>query len=125
MKDNYESLVVELIQSALVVDHSRSACDPSLIPRSNTQLLTTNYTVFIKMETARDTSTWLSIARCFKMWDLDARGSHHGLFRFWTHSGRAQVLVIGVPHSKYARLKPDNVTPLFLDSRAQSPRSRK
>ena len=38
--------------------------------------------------------------QCFKIWDLDARGSHKGLWRF--HLKDNAIFVVGVPYSKYA-----------------------
>jgi len=71
--------------------------------------------MFIKMNGARDYSTWLQVAKCFKIWDLDPRGYHKSLWRFFMKGN--QLLVVGVPHSPYSSFKPSHVTPIYLEDR--------
>ena len=35
--------------------------------------------------------------QCLNLWDLDTRGDHKGIWRFWYNGNH--VLVIGVPYS--------------------------
>ena len=76
--------------------------------------------MYIRMSDARDFKTWLQVAKvtggfgplmslitlsnfvfqCFKIWDLDARGFHRGLWRL--HMRGNQLLVVGSPASPYA-----------------------
>ncbi|GFG36124.1 hypothetical protein Cfor_01378, partial [Coptotermes formosanus] len=52
------------------------------------------------MEEPKDFVTWLQVAKCFKIWDLDARGYHKSMWRM--HMKGSEMLVIGVPNSEYA-----------------------
>ncbi len=108
-KENYERLIHDLLRKAIVVDHSKSPCEENFIPSTRGEV----YVVFIKMNGARDYSTWLQIAKCFKIWDLDPRGYHKSMWRFFIKSN--QILVVGVPNSPYSSFKPSRVTPIYLD----------
>ncbi len=110
-KDNYERSIHELLQKAIVVDHSKSPCEENFIPETRDEV----YVMFIKMNSARDYSTWLQVAKCFKIWDLDPRGYHKSLWRFFMKGN--QLLVVGVPHSPYSSFKPSHVTPIYLEDR--------
>ena len=55
--------------------------------------------MYISMTKKNDYDTWMHLAKCFKLWDLDARGFHKGLWRFWLKKN--QLLVVGVPFSAY------------------------
>ncbi|KAF0988472.1 hypothetical protein HZS_1221 [Henneguya salminicola] len=49
------------------------------------------------------------IGRCWKIWDLDARGYHNGAYRIWL-SG-SHYIIIGHPFSPYSSLINDkNIT---------------
>ena len=56
--------------------------------------------LYIKMEDAKDTETWLQLAKCFHIWDLDARGYHRAMWRM-IYKG-TPLFVVGVPFSDYA-----------------------
>ena len=102
-------MVHDLIRKAIVVDHSKSPCEPNFIPDTKGQ----TYVVFIKMSGSKDYTTWLSVAKCFKTWDLDPRGYHKSMWRFFFKGNH--ILVIGVPHSPYSAFKPTRLTPIYLD----------
>ena len=34
------------------------------------------YTLYISKNSRHDYDTWMAVAKCFKLWDLDARGFH-------------------------------------------------
>lgn len=95
-KDNYEKSIYHLLRQAIVLDHSKSPCEESFIPDTKGQV----YVLFIKMNSAKDYSTWLQVAKCFKIWDLDARGYHKSMWRFFMKGNH--LLVVGVPHSPYS-----------------------
>lgn len=76
--------------------------------------LRSTYVLFIKQTGPRDFSTWLHVAKCLKIWDLDARGYHGALWRFFLNGHH--LLVMGVPYSPYAHLMPKGVTPLSVDA---------
>ncbi|CAG2114436.1 unnamed protein product, partial [Medioppia subpectinata] len=110
-KDNYERQIHGLLRRAIVVDHSKSPCEHNFIPDTKGQI----YVVFIKMVAPKDYSTWLSVAKCFKIWDLDPRGYHNSMWRFFYKQN--QVLVVGVPNSPYSSFKPSHVTPIYLEDK--------
>jgi beta-1,2-N-acetylglucosaminyltransferase len=93
-----------------VLDHSKDPCASNFgfIPKTKDKV----YLMFISMEKHNDYGTWMEIAKCYHLWDLDARGFHKGLWRFWINGNH--LMVIGVPFSPYRKYKPDNVTPIKL-----------
>lgn len=56
-----------------------ASADPSATRRARAQ----TYVVYFQQASERDFTGWLRIATCLKVWDLDVRGSHRGLFRLW------------------------------------------
>ncbi|KAK7601264.1 hypothetical protein V9T40_008705 [Parthenolecanium corni] len=109
-KHNYENLITNMIKNGEVVDHSKSPCEVDFIPDVENKVLL----VYIKMLHSRDFTTWLEIAKCFKIWDLDARGYHRSMWRLRLKGN--EVLIIGVPSSDYSQYKPSNVTPIYMQS---------
>ncbi|KAK4008597.1 hypothetical protein OUZ56_013731 [Daphnia magna] len=107
---NYERVVETAVSNATVLDHTISPCEESFIPNVTGE----TFVVYMKMEHARDTVTWLQIAKCFKIWDLDARGSHKGLWRFYLKNN--SIVVVGVPFSPYSKFKPTKLNPIELHS---------
>ncbi|KAF4532879.1 hypothetical protein B566_EDAN001482 [Ephemera danica] len=93
-KDNYEEQVISLIKRGTILDHSKSPCEESFIPDK----------------------------KCFKIWDLDARGYHKSMWRM--HMKGSEMLVIGVPNSDYSKYKPSNITPIFLEQQKDKNKSR-
>lgn len=68
--------------------------------------------IYIEMIDERDFANWLRLAKCWRIWDLDARGQHRSMWRLFL-AGRP-VLVVGVPASPYARFKPAHLSPFRL-----------
>ncbi|XP_049805744.1 protein O-linked-mannose beta-1,2-N-acetylglucosaminyltransferase 1-like isoform X1 [Schistocerca nitens] len=111
-KDNYEEVIIGMIKHANILDHSKSPCEESFVPEKKGE---TNV-MFIKMDEPKDFATWLQVAKCFKIWDLDARGHHKSMWRM--HMKGSEMLVIGVPNSEYSIYKPSNITPIYLEAQA-------
>nr|CAD7461648.1 unnamed protein product [Timema tahoe] len=109
-RDNYEQLIVGMIKRGTILDHSKSPCEENFIPEKKGKIMI----MFIKMDDPKDFVTWLQVAKCFKIWDLDARGYHKSMWRM--HMMESEMLVIGVPNSEYAKYKPSNITPIYLES---------
>lgn len=109
IKDNYESIITQMMQRGVVLDHSKSPCEDDFFPDRPDEVLL----MFIKMEESKDFVTWLQVAKCFKIWDLDARGYHKSMWRMRIKG--SETFIIGVPHSEYSRFKPANITPIFLE----------
>lgn len=108
-KENYEQVIHDLLRRAIVLDHSKSPCEENFIPDTKGEV----YVMFFKMNGLRDFSTWLQIAKCFKIWDLDPRGYHKSMWRLFMKGNH--LLVVGVPNSTYSSFKPAKVTPIYLE----------
>jgi beta-1,2-N-acetylglucosaminyltransferase len=74
-----------------------------------------NNVLYIRMNGRKDYATWLVIAKCLRVWDLDARGYHRGMWRLTVKSRNAPLFIVGVPFSDYAKYIPKDVTPIYLD----------
>lgn len=121
-RDNYERLLTKLIRLAVLLDHTKSPCDTNFLKLytsppvknfSSVQIDSSNlFLVFIRMTHQRDFVTWLQMAKCLHIWDLDARGFHRGLWRL--HVNGAHLIVIGAPFSPYSVFKPPHIVPLTL-----------
>ncbi|XP_053435713.1 protein O-linked-mannose beta-1,2-N-acetylglucosaminyltransferase 1-like [Nycticebus coucang] len=106
-KEAYEVEIHRLLSEAEVLDHSRNPCEDSFLPDTEGH----TYVAFIQME-KDDFTTWIQLAKCLHIWDLDVRGNHRGLWRLFRK--RNHFLVVGVPASPYSVKKPPSVTPIFL-----------
>lgn len=109
-KDEYEDEIHRLLRSAEVLDHSRDPCDDSFVPDSEGK----TFVMFIRMETESESESWIQLAKCLHVWDLDLRGNHRGLWRMFRK--RNQVLVVAAPMSPYSIMKPAGVTPIHLEA---------
>ncbi|CAG0893969.1 unnamed protein product, partial [Cyprideis torosa] len=105
-KSAYESHLKDLLSRASSIDHSKPPSAPDFVPPNQSGL----HTLFIKMDGPSDYAAWLQLARHFKVWDLDVRGVHRGLWRL--HVNGTALAVIGVPFSPYSEFKPGSVTPI-------------
>ncbi|UXI18085.1 RING finger protein 165-like [Sarcoptes scabiei] len=122
-QDNYERLINRLIRMAVILDHQKNLCDLGFLlklnhsrkkfsSRTSDRFETINqignvFLIFIRMHYDGDFNTWLQLAKCLHIWDLDSRGYHRGLWRLNYYS--VHLLVIGVPYSPYSVYKPPNV----------------
>ncbi|KPM02381.1 O-linked-mannose beta-1,2-N-acetylglucosaminyltransferase 1-like protein [Sarcoptes scabiei] len=123
-KNQYEKMIQRLIASASIVDHTKNPCDEDFLPATRTESDTWNKTIsyedasrtfilFVRQINSRDFQSWLMVAKCFRIWDLDARGYHNSMWRFFLNHNH--ILVIGVPYSPYSHLKPTNVIPISVN----------
>ncbi|KAB7507424.1 Protein O-linked-mannose beta-1,2-N-acetylglucosaminyltransferase 1 [Armadillidium nasatum] len=121
-KKAYEELLYSLFKKSVVLDHSKNVCDDDFIPDN---LYGTPVLLFIKMEHSRDFLYVATNRKCFRIWDLDGRGYHKGMWRF--HIKESPIFVIGVPYSTYSHIKPKDVTPIFIlpKEKEKSPKARK
>ncbi|OWK04584.1 POMGNT1 [Cervus elaphus hippelaphus] len=101
-KDAYEVEVHRLL--------SKNPCEDSFLPDTEGH----TYVAFIQMEKDDDFTTWTQLAKCLRIWDLDVRGNHRGLWRLFRKKNH--FLVVGVPASPYSMKKPPSITPIFLES---------
>lgn len=124
----YESHIEQLLSRARVLAPIRgqnstdllcsladSAARPSSLYSSDASVNGGNATssvIYIEMIDEQDHTNWLKLARCWRIWDLDARGQHKSMWRLFL-SGRA-IFVVGVPASPYSRFKPPHLEPFVF-----------
>lgn len=126
-KQNYEDLLHRSIQRANVLSTSVSPCSGKFkVPKRSKKSLQRpsggsieSNVLYIQMRDAKDFETWLELARCLHIWDLDARGFHRGLWRM--HYRGVPLFIVGVPFSDYAKHKPKHVKPLVLKKTSNHP----
>ena len=107
------SLATDPDRSTAQQDTYRIQKEAATAKDGDTQSKRQNSTViFIEMIDSDDFANWLRLARCWRIWDLDARGQHKSMWRLFL-GGRA-TFVVGVPASPYSRLKPADVAPFRL-----------
>lgn len=116
-KDNYEKEINRLLSQAEVLDHSRTPCTnpKDFIPDTKDKV----YVFYIRMEQPKDYTTWINVARCFRIWDLEARGFHKSLWRMWIKGNH--VLYVGCPASPYCSHKPTNVDAIYMPNKETRP----
>ena len=107
--DSYEELIHNLISKSRLLDHSRNPCESAFIPDTKGEV----YTLYISIESKDKLDNWMRLAKCLKLWDLDARGFHKGLWRFWLKGNH--VLIIGAPLSIYVEHKPADLVPVSIE----------
>lgn len=107
-KEGYESNLHQLINASEVLDHSKNPCsDENFIPKTSGH----SYVFYIKYEHKTDYDTWYNVAKCFKLWDLDVRGLHKGMWRFWIREN--MVFAVGTL-SPYFIYKPKNINQIYM-----------
>jgi beta-1,2-N-acetylglucosaminyltransferase len=67
----YDRHLESLLQNAIAVRRDPCQVDEAILPDQKT-----HQAIFIEMKSSHDYETWLSLAKCWKLWDLDARGFH-------------------------------------------------
>ena len=70
-----------------------------------------SFVLYIEQKFQRDYDTWLNIAKCLKIWDLDVRGFHKQAWRVWANG--YQLTVVG-SNSPYFKHKPDHIKPVYF-----------
>ena len=105
------------LSQAELLDHSRTPCTnpKDFVPDTKNKI----YLFYIRMDRSNDYTTWINVARCFRIWDLDARGFHKSLWRMWVKGNH--VLYIGCPASPYCTHKPNDSKPIYMPNRETRP----
>ena len=106
-----------IFRSAELLNHTKTPCShrKTFVPDTKNKI----YVFYIAMKHKRDYQTWNNVARCFKIWDLDARGFHKSAFRLWYKQNH--LIVVGCPSSEYCSLKPDKVVPIDMPNEWKRP----
>ena len=101
--------LLRLNRGATVLDHTKNPCanKEDFIPDTEGK----TYVFYIAQSRVRDWDTWNNVARCFKLWDLDVRGFHNQMWRFWIKENH--IFVVGAA-SEYAKYKPADVHPIYM-----------
>ena len=110
----YEEEMHRQIKGANVLSTQLSPCDPKFKAKKNTSNV-----LFIRMNGKKDFQTWLQVAKCLKVWDLDARGFHRGMWRV-VYKKVAPLFIVGVPFSDYSWVdyqSGDKINPIYLFSK--------
>eukprot|EP00112_Aurelia_sp_Birch-Aquarium-sp1_P013733 Seg2928.6 transcript_id=Seg2928.6/GoldUCD/mRNA.D3Y31 product="Protein O-linked-mannose beta-1 2-N-acetylglucosaminyltransferase 1" protein_id=Seg2928.6/GoldUCD/D3Y31 len=123
-KDNYEKEMHKLIRQAEVLNHTKNQCThkDDFIPNTKGK----TYVAYIHLDKTEPDldeyfydidwyNTWLNLASCFNIWDINQRNFHNGAVRFWYKENH--IIIIGVPWSVYSVHKPKNVTPIYMPSK--------
>ncbi|XP_072172735.1 protein O-linked-mannose beta-1,2-N-acetylglucosaminyltransferase 1-like [Diadema setosum] len=113
-QEKYEVEMHRQIRQATVLDHRLSPCDEEFIPGTATG---ESYVMYIRMYNDRDFDTWMSTAKCFHIWDLDARGFHKAMWRLFVKKN--PVFIVGVPASPYSKYKPTDVEPIYMEQKKE------
>ena len=101
-----------------MLDHTQTPCSSdNFVPVASH--IPTIYVLYIKQDQAGDYETWNNVARCLKLWDLDVRGFHKQMWRFWINEN--QLFVVGSA-SPYVKFKPQGLTPVFIKKRSRKNR---
>ena len=92
------------------MNYARTSCKNAddIIPNTKDKV----YVIFVKMEKKNREESWLGLAKCFKLWELEMRDFHNGLIRFWIKGNH--IIVIGSPESKYAHYKQKYIIPVEI-----------
>lgn len=123
-RENYEKLIEKLVREANVINtklsnSSINATDYLCSLASQTTDRATNWSleanteqrnnvIYIEMIDKHDFANWLHLAKCWNIWDLDARGQHNSMWRLFL--ANTPTLVVGAPASPYSRFRPANST---------------
>eukprot|EP00043_Microstomoeca_roanoka_P008152 m.78619 g.78619 ORF g.78619 m.78619 type:complete len:160 (+) comp14122_c0_seq2:126-605(+) len=104
----YDAHLHALLEAADPLDTSLSC--KQLVPEASHEDAT--FALYIQMNSSGDYETWLQLAKCWKLWDIDVRGFHRGVWRFFQK--QRPILVVGVPYSEFGSHKPASLKPLFI-----------
>lgn len=102
VQGQYEELLHYSIKSAHVIvqdDYLRNCSGRKGHKELRLDSRADSNVVYIAMTSAKDYDVWLQFAKCFQIWDLDARGFHRGMWRF-TYK-EVNLFIVGVPYSPY------------------------
>eukprot|EP00051_Salpingoeca_urceolata_P012973 m.162201 g.162201 ORF g.162201 m.162201 type:complete len:321 (-) comp17661_c0_seq13:69-1031(-) len=102
---SYDDTLTTEIMAAELLDHTIDPCVDGFVPHKHEQ----GVKLFIDTSTKDPYETWVFLAGCWKIWDLDARGMYKKVWRLWLRETR--LLVIGST-SPFAKAKPSAVKPL-------------
>ena len=97
-RTEYEDLLEYELSRGLVL--TSSPCAAASLTETRPVDTDTPRLLFIEMKHARDYLSWLALAKCLHIWDLDARGYHKGLWRLNINS--TPTFIIGAPFSPYS-----------------------
>eukprot|EP00048_Salpingoeca_helianthica_P006909 m.104232 g.104232 ORF g.104232 m.104232 type:complete len:595 (+) comp14169_c0_seq1:151-1935(+) len=94
VKHQYNALLDATIREAPSVNHNGDPCDASLFPKQSTA----THLLFLELKHGSDWQPWLRLAKCWGLWDLDARGFHEGVWRLYRNGTPVIVIASTSPH---------------------------
>eukprot|EP00055_Hartaetosiga_balthica_P010437 m.44457 g.44457 ORF g.44457 m.44457 type:complete len:716 (+) comp7171_c0_seq2:129-2276(+) len=112
----YDKYLDEYILDALVLNEAyvieKSDSNPCGVSIPKATPPSTKFVLYMKMDHHDDFETWKHLAKCWKLWDLDVRGFHKGVWRFYLEE--RPMVVVGTPFSPFSHHKPKHITPLLI-----------
>ena len=93
-----KSLGYSLSKANVLINSEMSPCDEKFWPVMSQD--SPGNILFISMTHSKDFTSWLALAKCLRVWDLDARGYHRGLWRL--HYNQSPLFIVGAPFSPYS-----------------------
>ncbi|XP_037068041.1 protein O-linked-mannose beta-1,2-N-acetylglucosaminyltransferase 1-like [Pollicipes pollicipes] len=93
----YEEMLMNALTGSVMVNglaHDQTSCDGVFAPAPTNK----TYVLFIRMQGPEDVGVWEKLSTCLNLWDLDIRGDHRGVWRFWYNGN--PVIVVGVPYAE-------------------------
>ena len=93
-----KSLGYTLSKANVLANSERSPCDEKFWPLMAKE--SPGNILFISMNHSKDFTSWLALAKCLRVWDLDARGYHRGMWRL--HYNQTPLFIVGAPFSPYS-----------------------
>ncbi|XP_065904713.1 protein O-linked-mannose beta-1,2-N-acetylglucosaminyltransferase 1-like isoform X2 [Dysidea avara] len=89
--EDYETFIHKLVSSAKLVDHNLTECSEGLIPNKTADY----YVIYLH----KNAAILVKLMECFQLWDIDVRGDHKNMWRFWYKENH--ILVVRCPLSPY------------------------
>lgn len=99
---SYDRMLENLIQSSINVDES-ILNDPCKIEKWSKIQNNQSYIMYIDMKIEQNYQTWLYLAKCWRIWDLNPRGVHKYSWRL--HLNTNHVIIIAFPISPFSKFK--------------------
>ena len=118
VKETIIYVLVVVFREAKLLNHAKNPCShlKDFVPDTEGKM----YLFYLRMDTKTDFTTWSNVARCFRMWDLDARGFHKSTWRFWIKKNH--IVAVGCPASEYCKNKPQELEPIYLPNKETRPK---
>jgi len=106
---DYEDVMHKMVSNAMLVDHKKNPCSDDFMKNASVDQ---TYVLYFSMMYEGAPEVFLNIAKCLKVWDVDARGFHKGAVRLFYN--KAHLVLVGYPNSPYSIYKPNNIAAIYF-----------